>query len=87
MHTPWYSQTSFSQRLLTYLDAVGPRTTVQIAEQEGITVGLVAEMIGAAERDGIVVKDVDSDWGDGGGNTREVIWWRNYFEKYVWDGD
>jgi ESCRT-II complex subunit VPS36 len=87
MHTPWYSQSSFSQRLLTYLDAVGPRTTPQVAEQEGISVGLVAEMISAAERDGKVVKDVNSDWGDGGGSTREVTWWTNYFEKYVWDGD
>ena len=66
---------------------MGPRMTVQITEQEGITVGLVTEMISVAERDGIVVKDIDSDWGDSGGNMREVTWWRNYFGKYVWDGD
>jgi ESCRT-II complex subunit VPS36 len=80
VHTPWYSQRSFSQRLLTYLDAVGPKSTVQVAEQEGISVGLVAEMIGAAERDGKVVKDVEGD-------AKEVKWWRNYFDGYIWDGD
>lgn len=92
VHTPWYSQTSFSQRLLTYLDAVGPKTTVQVAEQEGISVGLVTEMIGAAEREGKVVKDIESDWdaggiGNGGGSAKEVTWWRNHFDGYVWDGD
>lgn len=97
LHTPWYSQRSFSSRLLTYLDAVGPKTTVQVAEQENLSVGLVQEMIHAAEREGKIVRDVDNWDGGGGGRggsgsvntaaTREVLWWRNYFEGYVWDGD
>lgn len=83
VHTPWYAQRAFSSRLLSFLDATGPKTTVQVAQQESIAVGLVAEMIGSAEWDGKVVRDEEAE-GLGG---KELQWWPNYFEGYVWDGD
>ena len=83
VHTPWYAQRAFSSRLLSFLDATGPKTTVQVAQQESIAVGLVAEMIGSVERDGKVVRDEEAS-GLGG---KELRWWPNYFEGYVWDGD
>jgi ESCRT-II complex subunit VPS36 len=66
--------------LLSFLEATGPKTTVQVAQQESIAVGLVAEMIGSAERDGKVVRDEEAE-------GKELRWWPNYFEGYVWDGD
>ena len=83
VHTPWYTQREFSSRLLSFLEAAGSKSTVQVAQQENIAVGLAAEMIGSAERDERVVRDEESE-GMGG---KELRWWPNYFEGYVWDGD
>lgn len=85
VHTPWYSQKSFTSRLLTYLDATGPRKTGEIARQENLSVGLVQEMIFSAEQDGAVVRDEALHVV--GDEMRETTWWRNLFEGYVWDGE
>jgi ESCRT-II complex subunit VPS36 len=90
LHTPWYSQKSFSSRLITYLEATGPKTTLDVARQEVLSVGLVLEMIGSAEKNGDIVRDDNADddgkGGGGGVGGREVNWWPNYFKDYVWDG-
>ncbi|KIM26587.1 hypothetical protein M408DRAFT_72594 [Serendipita vermifera MAFF 305830] len=83
VHTPWYSQREFTPRLLAFLEAAGPKSTVQVAQQESIAVGLIAEMIAAAEQEGRVVRDEESE----GMAGKEIKWWPNYFEGYVWDGD
>lgn len=72
-------------RLLTYLDATGPKNTSEIARQENLSVGLVQEMIFSAEQDGAVVRDEALHVV--GGEMRETTWWRNLFEGYVWDGE
>jgi len=79
VHTPWFTQREFSNRLLILIRASGPKTTVAIANQENVSIGLVQEMIGDAERDGKVVRD-ETDAG-------EIFWWTNEFSNYVWDGD
>ncbi|PVG00142.1 hypothetical protein CPB86DRAFT_730120 [Serendipita vermifera] len=89
LHTPWYSQKSFTSRLITYLEATGPKTTLDVARQEVLSVGLVLEMIGSAEKDGDIVRDDNADddgRGGGGLGGREVKWWPNYFKNYIWDG-
>lgn len=83
VHTPWYTQREFASRLLAFLEATGSKTTVQVAQQESIAVGLVAEMIGSAEREGKIVRDEEAE----GMSGKELKWWPNYFEGYVWDGD
>lgn len=87
VHTPWYSQRSFDSRLETFIDASGPKTTIQIATQETISVALVAEMIESAEREGKVLRDEGGGDGESGIGGKEIWWWPNYFKGYVWDGD
>lgn len=72
----------------------GPKTTGEIAREEGVTVGLAAEMIEGAEGDGDVCRDdvgrtsigIGTEGGGGVGGTGEVRWWNNLFVAYVWDG-
>jgi ESCRT-II complex subunit VPS36 len=66
----------------------GPRTTLEVSEEEHLTVALVAEMIDAAEQDGGVCRDDSSAAIVGGevGTGVEVRWWTNVFVGYVWDG-
>ncbi|KAG8827397.1 hypothetical protein FRC19_003546 [Serendipita sp. 401] len=83
VHTPWYSQKSFSSRLLTYLRASGPKSLSQVAQQENLSIGLVAEMIGSAEREGSIIRDEEG----ASLGARQVRWWPNVFDGYIWDGD
>jgi ESCRT-II complex subunit VPS36 len=80
LHTPPYSHASFTARLFGLLALAGPRTSMEVALEEGMTVALAKEMIYAAENDGHVCRD----GGEEGGEER---WWRNIFEDFVWDGD
>ena len=72
--------------------AVGPRTTVEIAREEDLPIGLTQEMVDEVERDGEICRDdggggvstVSSHWATSGGG--EVRWWVNVFRGYVWDG-
>ena len=74
----------------------GPRTTVEIAQDEGLPIGLTQEMVDEVERDGEICRDaggsgvaVLSAWAPragGEGSGGEVRWWPNVFKGYVWDG-
>ncbi|KAF8200218.1 vacuolar protein sorting-associated protein 36 [Pholiota molesta] len=88
LHTPPYSAAAFASRLSSYLLMSGPRTTLEVSEEEHLTVALVSEMIDAAEQDGGVCRDDSSAAIVGGevGTGVEVRWWTNIFVGYVWDG-
>ncbi|KAF8645600.1 hypothetical protein AX16_007682 [Volvariella volvacea WC 439] len=94
LHTPSYSHAQFSTRLCSILAMSGPKTTMEIAMEEGITIGLTWEMVWAVENDGDICRDdndaaiVGGASGSGAGNAGggEVRWWGNVFVGYVWDG-
>ena len=79
LHTPWYAHQEFSERLLVLLEAAGPKTLLEVAEQESVSVGLAGEMIASVEDDGRIVRD-DAGRGD-------LRWWTNELISYEWDGD
>ena len=82
LHTPSYTHASFASRLASLLALTGPKSTMEVAGEERLTVGLAGEMIGAVERDGAVCRDE----GSGGVGSAEIKWWVNVFRGYVWDG-
>lgn len=88
LHTPPYTRAAFAARLSGMLVLSGPRNTMEIAMEEGLTVGLAAEMIDAMEADGDVCRDDGKTAISGGGSAggTEVRWWANLFVGYVWDG-
>ena len=64
----------------------GPKTTVEVAQEEQIPIGLAQDMITEVEDEGEICRD---DGGEGIGlfNTRaQTRWWANIFKDYVWDG-
>ena len=66
---------------------MGPRTTVEVAYEESLPIGLVQEMVFEVEEAG----DICRDEGEGkvsafGGRGQEVHWWVNIFQNYIWDG-
>jgi len=79
LHSPWYAHREFTERLLVFLEAAGPKTLWEVAEQENISVGLAGEMIATVEEDGQIVRD-DAGRGD-------LRWWTNNLRPYEWDGD
>jgi len=99
LHTPHFSASAFAARvagwLLQYGEeslAEGGKTTVQIAQQENMSVSLAKEMMEVCENEGDVVRD---DVGEAGlygsagvrvGVEVGVRWWPNLFVGYVWDG-
>jgi ESCRT-II complex subunit VPS36 len=89
LHTPPYSHPSFTARLFGLIALMGPLTTMEIAQEEKLTVSLAREMIGAAETDGHVCRDCGSAMikGGRGSGTSEERWWQNIFRDYVWDGE
>jgi len=80
LHTPSYTHASFAARLASLLALTGPKSTMEVAAEEGMTVGLAGEMIGTVEGDGEVCRD------EGGAGGGEIRWWVNVFRGYVWDG-
>ncbi|KAK7680805.1 hypothetical protein QCA50_016114 [Cerrena zonata] len=88
LHTPPYARDVFADRMVTLL-TLGPKTTVEVAHEEQLPVGLVQDMIAEAERFGDICRD---EGGSGinifGGRTEsgEVRWWNNIFMDYEWDG-
>lgn len=79
VHTPWYTHKEFASRLLILLRASGPKTTIQVANQENVSIGLIQEMITSVEEEGRIVQDEAAN-----GN---VLWWPNEIVSFVWDGD
>jgi ESCRT-II complex subunit VPS36 len=88
LHTPPYSHAMFASRLFGLLALMGPLTTMEIAQEEKLTVGLAREMISATESDGHICRDSGSAMikGGGSGGGAEERWWQNIFRDYVWDG-
>lgn len=84
LHTPNYTHAAFSARLSGLLALTGPKTTMEVALEEGITIGLSAEMITAVEMDGHICRDDGVTALVGGG--AEIRWWANLFVGYLWDG-
>jgi ESCRT-II complex subunit VPS36 len=84
LHTPPYTHAAFAARLSGLLTLAGPKTSMEVAQEERITVGLAGEMIGAMEGDGYVCRDDGSAVIRGRGT--ELRWWPNVLMGYVWDG-
>jgi ESCRT-II complex subunit VPS36 len=78
LHTPTYSPAEFSARLRGVLLISGARTALDIAQEEGVPIGLASEMVDEAEAQGIVCRD-EAEHG-------EIRWWLNVLQGYVWDG-
>jgi ESCRT-II complex subunit VPS36 len=57
---------------------------MEVAGEEGLTVGLAGEMIADVERDGDICRD--EGWSSAGVGGGELRWWVNMFKGYVWDG-
>jgi ESCRT-II complex subunit VPS36 len=70
------------------LALTGPQTTMEVALEEGITVGLSSEMIAAVEVNGSICRDDTATAIVGGGTSSgaELKWWANLFVDYLWDG-
>ncbi|OJA20267.1 hypothetical protein AZE42_04302 [Rhizopogon vesiculosus] len=88
LHMPPYTHASFTARMVGYLVMFGTWTTSQIAQEEGITIGLADEMIAAIEADGVICRDDERSAikGGGSGTASEIGWFRNDFLDYIWDG-
>jgi len=78
LHTPTYTTAAFAARLHGMLLLSGARTTLEIAQEEGVPIGLASEMVDEAEAEGVVCRD-EAEHG-------EIRWWMNVFQGYVWDG-
>ena len=78
LNTPGYVHQEFSERLLVLLEAAGPKTLLEVTEQESVSVGLAGEMIASVEDDGRIVRDHA-----GRGDLRRT----NELISYGWDGD
>ena len=73
---------------------VGPRSTIEVAQEEDLPIGLTQEMLDEVEMDGEICRDdggagVDmfsESLGAASGAGGEVRYWVNIFRGYVWDG-
>ncbi|KAI1790835.1 EAP30/Vps36 family-domain-containing protein [Ganoderma leucocontextum] len=92
LHTPPFGRAAFASRLVGLLTLVGPRTTIEVAQEEDLPIGLTQEMLDEVEMDDEICRDdggvgvaTFSEWlsTSGGG---EVRYWVNIFRGYVWDG-
>ncbi|KAF8507680.1 EAP30/Vps36 family-domain-containing protein [Hysterangium stoloniferum] len=79
LHTPHYTLSSFTDRLLALISASGPQSTTDIAQQENITGALTSEMVESVEEAGDIIRDEQ-------GAGSEVRWWHNSLRDYTWDG-
>ncbi|KAH9837869.1 EAP30/Vps36 family-domain-containing protein [Rhodofomes roseus] len=96
VHTPPYTKAAFTARLVGLLSLAGPQTTVQVAREEALPIGLTQEMVNEVEDEGEICRDEGgsglnvtaglsgSGWASSGGG--EVRLWVNIFQGYVWDG-
>lgn len=87
LHTPLYSHSAFAARLSGMLALAGPHSAMQIAQEEGITLGLSTELVAAVEADGYICRDDETAAiTEGASGGAEVKWWANLLIGYVWDG-
>lgn len=80
LHTPQYTEASFTARLISLMSISGPRSTMEIAAEEGISSALTAEMVAGVEEAGEILRDEQE--ADG-----EIRWWRNILQDYIWDAN
>ena len=80
LHTPQYTEATFTARLVSLMSMSGPRSTMEIAMEEGISAALTTEMVESVEEAGEILRD---EQGPGG----EIRWWRNTLRDYTWDAD
>ncbi|KAI8992821.1 EAP30/Vps36 family-domain-containing protein [Trametes punicea] len=57
LHTPPYGSAAFASRLVGHLTLAGPRTTVEIAQEEDLPIGLAREMVDEVEAAGEICRD------------------------------
>jgi len=86
LHTPPYTQAAFAARMVGMLTLSGPRTTVEVANEEHIPIGLAQEMVQEVEDVGEICRDECGSGVGVFGNQGEIRWWPNVFRGYVWDG-
>lgn len=87
LHTPAYSPSAFASRLVAIILDKGPHTTTQVAGEEGLSVGLVDELVREVEAAGDICReDPMTGFNGGDGLGIEVRWWANAFVGYAWDG-
>ncbi|KIY68325.1 vacuolar protein sorting-associated protein 36 [Cylindrobasidium torrendii FP15055 ss-10] len=88
LHTPPYSHTAFAARLSSYLALNGPKTTLNVAEEEGMTIALAEDMIAAVEANGQICRDDAASALTGPGNSGGIIHWWSWatFSECVYDG-
>ncbi|KAF8591776.1 hypothetical protein K439DRAFT_1326131 [Ramaria rubella] len=79
LHTPQFTEATFAARLVSLITMSGPRSTIEIAVEEGISDALTTEMVESVEEAGEILRD---EQGPGG----EIRWWRNVLREYAWDG-
>ncbi|TFK97587.1 vacuolar protein sorting-associated protein 36 [Pterulicium gracile] len=87
LHTPPYTAASFAARLYQTLLLSGPQSTMDIAAEEAVSVGLAKELIAAVEQDGAVCRD-DAVCAihQRGAGEETVQWWHNVIRDWTWDG-
>ncbi|KAH8077386.1 EAP30/Vps36 family-domain-containing protein [Cristinia sonorae] len=88
LHTPPYTKAAFASRMVSLITLSGPRTTVEVAHEERLPIGLVQDMVDEVEEAGEICRDGGSGGGGGGiGVDGTEVWWCvNAFREYVWDG-
>ncbi|KZT00402.1 uncharacterized protein LAESUDRAFT_666244 [Laetiporus sulphureus 93-53] len=98
LHIPEYALLEFNARLDNNLKSHGPKTVVEIAQEEGLPIGLTQEMVNDAEGDSFICRDEGGSGVNVTANTAgawrgwasegsgEVRYWPNIFRDYVWDG-
>lgn len=88
LHTPPFTRAAFAARLVGLLALVGPKTVVEIAQEEAIPIGLAQEMVVEVEDEGEICRDEGGAGISAAGLSQngEVRWWVNIFRGYVWDG-
>jgi len=57
LHTPPYTKAAFASRVVGLLSLAGPRTTVEVAQEEQLPIGLVQEMVLEVEEVGEICRD------------------------------
>ncbi|KAG8853932.1 hypothetical protein FRB96_007941 [Tulasnella sp. 330] len=79
LHTPKYLHANFTSRLEQVLMTDGPKTSMEIARLEGMSVGLAEQMIEDVEEDGKVLRDEP-------GGYEPTRWCSNELAMLVYDG-
>ncbi|KAI0632753.1 EAP30/Vps36 family-domain-containing protein [Trametes polyzona] len=57
LHTPPYGSAAFAARLVGLLSLAGPRTTIEVAQEEDLPPGLTQEMVDEVEAAGEICRD------------------------------